>query len=176
MEVPNHSQTGLHFLYFGRIKVVDLYFIYFDFSADYLIFFLYQIPQSYPVPGWQSKRSSNILERLSLDFFFPKGQDFIHLAVALGRTWTFQRDGIILLQFPISSLSGFLCNFVIEFFGLTKAKRWTRGGKGKKKLTQKKENINHTAQEFPKWESSVRFRGFLLAWVWGIFFFKMFYC
>lgn len=92
--------------------------------------------QHYPVPEWQFRRCSNILEHLSLDFFFPKGQNFIHSPVTLDKTWTFQRDGIILLPFPIPSIYGFLHDFVIKFFSLTKP----RGEQGEEEnwLTKRK--------------------------------------
>lgn len=109
--------------------------------------FLYQNPQCYPLPEWQFKKCLSILERLFLDFFFPKGQDFIHLPVTLDRTWKFQRDGIILLQFPVFSIYGFLRNFVIEFFGLTKPRG--EQGVGRKKIDSQEENTNHAPEEFP---------------------------
>lgn len=173
--MSNHSQTGLCFLYFDWIKVAHLHFIYLTFSFLFDSF-PYQNPQCFIMPEWEFKRCLNILERLSLDFFFPKGQDFIHLPVTLDRTWKFQRDGIILLQFPISSIYGFLRNFVIKFFSLTKP-RGEQGVGRKKKLTHKKKISTTLVKNFPneshQWDSEFLFfgfRGFFL----DFFFFSFF--
>lgn len=134
---------GVTFSIFWQNSSGQFIFYSFWFSAAYLTFFSTKNPQCYPVPEWQFKRCSNILEHLSLDFFFPKGQDFIHLPVTLDRAGNFRGMGSFCCN---SQFLPFLVfSITLSSNSSASQSQEVNRGVGRKKIDSQKENINHTA-------------------------------